>query len=271
MSTSEATGARQASGDEQGGTARTGTYVYGIVPSDVEVSDDARGVGGESAKVDVIRHGEIAALVSELSLDRPLGTPNDLVAHEGLLDATAAEVPVLPIRFGAVVTGPEAVVDELLAPHHDDFLSALRELEGKAQYVIKGRYVEQTVLREIMHEYPELADLREQIRNQPEEVTRDARISIGETVNQAISAKRDADTQAVIEAVTPICTLTSLRDPSHELDAVHLAVLIETDRQGDLEAALGKLAERWADRVALRLLGPLAPYDFTVAPSAGES
>ncbi|TDE34754.1 GvpL/GvpF family gas vesicle protein [Nonomuraea mesophila] len=269
MSTSETTDRHKPSEDGQRSDTRVGTYVYGIVPANVEETGDAHGVGGPSAEVTVVRHGDIAALVSELRLDRPLGTPEDLMAHEGLLDAAAAEVPVLPVRFGAVVTGPEAVVEELLAPHHDEFQAALDELEGRAEYVVKGRYVERAVLSEIMNEHPQVAQLREQIKDQPEEVTRDARIQIGEIVDQAINAKREADTQAALDAVTPVSALTSLRDPSHELDAVHLAVLVETDRQNELEQALDTIAQRWAGRVELRLLGPMAAYDFIVAQGSG--
>jgi len=61
--------------------AKTGLYVYGIVPADVEPDPDA--------EVDVVRHGRIAALVADVSLDRPLGTPDDLLNHERLLDAVA--------------------------------------------------------------------------------------------------------------------------------------------------------------------------------------
>jgi hypothetical protein len=135
-----------------------------MVPEDVEVPEDTRGVGEKPGKVTAVRHGEIAALVSEIPLDRPLGTPDDLLTHQELLDAAAAEVPVLPLRFGAVVASAEAVVDELLEPHHDKFRASLTELEGRAQYVVKGRYVEQTVLREVMEEIPEVARLRDEIR-----------------------------------------------------------------------------------------------------------
>ncbi|MEW1847484.1 GvpL/GvpF family gas vesicle protein, partial [Nonomuraea angiospora] len=133
------------------------TYVYGIVPEDVQVSDDARGVA--TAPVRLVRHGEIAALVSEVALERPLGTPDDLVAHQQLLDATAAEVPVLPLRFGAVLTNRQAVVDELLGPYHDEFLAALDELEGRAEFVVKGRYDERAVLMEVLNENVEAAQL----------------------------------------------------------------------------------------------------------------
>ena len=246
-------------------TKNAGVYIYGLVPEDVEVSSDARGIGDESGEIRLIRHGEIAALVSDVVLDRPLGTPDDLFRHEALLDATAAEVPVLPLRFGSVMTSTEAVVDELLTPHHDEFHSALEELEGRAEYVVKGRYVEQTLFREVLSELPEAARLRAEIQGQPEELTRDARIQLGELVSQAVEAKREADTQTLVEAVAPLAVFTVIRDPSHEQDAVHAAVLMETDRQGELEQVVNEFADQWKDRVEMRLLGPLAPYDFITA------
>ncbi|MGW7481558.1 GvpL/GvpF family gas vesicle protein [Nonomuraea muscovyensis] len=271
--TATKTGAASAAGereDERARPQRVGTYLYGIVPADVEVAEDARGVGDPPAPVTLLRHGEVGALVSDLTGKGPLGTPNDLLAHERLLDATAAEVPVLPIRFGAVVTGPDEIVAELLTPFHDEFLSALKQLEGRAEYVVKGRYDERTVLAEVLEENPEVARLRDQIREQPEEVTRDARIQIGEIVSAAITAKREADTQAAHDALAPLSVMVAVREPTHEQDAVHLALLVETERQGELEEAVKELAGQWAGRVTMRLLGPLAPYDFVVTPAAGE-
>ena len=94
-------------------------YVYGVVPGDR--SDDAvrdlGGVGDPDAAVTLVRHGDQAAVVSEVPLDKPLGTPEDLRAHARVLDALAAQSsPVLPFRFGTVVRDTTAVTDELLAP-----------------------------------------------------------------------------------------------------------------------------------------------------------
>ena len=192
-----------ASAGTTGQAQATGIYVYGIVPEDVETEPEARGVGGESATVTVVRHGRIAALVTELDLDRPLGTPDDLLAHERLLDATAAVVPVLPARFGAVLADRQATVDELLAPHHDGFAAALRELEGKAEYIVRARYVEGAVLREVIESDPALEQLRAQIRDKPEEATRNERIALGEAINNAIDARRQADGNRVAQAIAP--------------------------------------------------------------------
>lgn len=250
----------------KGGTA---CYVYGVVPADVQAEPDARGVGDPPAPVDVLAHGEIAALLSEVDPDKPLGRPEHLQAHERLLDAAAAEVPVLPFRFGSVVTNRDAVVEELLAAHHDDFVTALRELEGRAEYVVKGRYLEDAVLREVLAENPELDRLREAIRGKPEEATRNERIALGEAVNKAVTAKRDADTQRVVEALGPLAVAVRVREPTHEQDAVHVAVLAETRRQAEIEETLRKFAGDWADRITLRLLGPMAPYDFVATRSPG--
>lgn len=239
-----------------------GIYVYGIVPGDVRIDEGTKGVGDPPAEVRVIEQGDIAALVSPLTTDKPLGSPQDLQAHARLLDAAAAEMPVLPLRFGAVLSGEDSVRDELLAANRDDFHAALDELDGKAEYIVKGRYDNDAILNEILEESDQAAQLRERIRGKPEDATRQERIALGELINNAIAAKRDADTRQVTKVLTDRGMQVSVREPSHEEDAVHVACLAETARQSDLETLVGELADKWSGRVKMRLLGPLAPYDF---------
>ena len=66
--------------------------------------------------------------------------------------------------------------------------------------------------------------------------------------------------------LAPLTDTVTVREPTHDEDAVQIAVLLEVDRQGELEQAVGDLAARWDDRVTMRLVGPMAPYDFVVAP-----
>ncbi|GII79158.1 gas vesicle protein [Sphaerisporangium rufum] len=240
----------------------TACYVYGVLPGDVEVTPEGSGVAG--GEIRLVRHGELAALVSELRLSRPLGRPDDLIAHQRLLDDVAAEVPVLPMRFGAVLDGTESVARELLAPHHDEFRAALDDLEGRAQFVVKARYREDAVLREVLAEHPEAARLREQIRGLPEDASWDARIRLGEIINQAIEAKRDADTRALAEGLAPHAVAVVIREPTHEEDAAHLAILVDDERRQEFEEALEDFGRDWAERITLRLIGPQAPYDFVV-------
>ena len=244
---------------------RRGCYVYGIVPHDVQPVPGAEGVGDPPGRVQVVRHGGIAALVSEIDLTHPLGQPEDLRAHQQLLDGAATEVPVLPFRFGAVVADAQAVAEELLAPHEQEFTAALAALEGRVEYVIKGRYVEQAVLREVLAENSQAARLREQIgRIGDEAATRHLRIQLGELINQAVAAKRVADTRALGVVLAGHVVASSVREPTHEMDAAYVAVLAQTAHQDQLENAVSQLADVWQGRITLRLLGPMAAYDFAI-------
>lgn len=248
--------------DAPGEPRTSGVYVYGIVPAGVETGEDAVGVCDGS--VGIVTRGGIAALVSDISVDRPLGTPEDLRAHAHLLDGTSGVAPVLPLRFGAVMTDGDAVEEELLAAHAEEFAAALKELEGRAQYVVKGRYVEKAILREVIDENAQASELRDTIRDQPEEATRDARMALGEIVSNAIVAKRDEDTAKVVETLTSLAGSVNVREPTHEEEAAQVAVLVEVARQEELEEAVEALAQEWQGRVDMRLLGPMAAYDFVV-------
>ncbi|KUI33835.1 GvpL/GvpF family gas vesicle protein [Mycobacterium sp. GA-2829] len=245
-------------------TPEQAIYVYGIVPGDVEAEEDAVGVGDPPAKVEVVREGDIAALVSPIPTDHPLGTPDDLRAHANLLDGTAAVAPVLPLRFGAVVTDADAVAAELLREHHDEFRGTLDKLEGHAQYMVKGRYDEDTFLRDLLEESDQARALRDDIKAKPEEATRDSRMALGELIANTIEAKRQADTATAVQALEAAGLTVNVREPTHEWDAINVAVLAEVKSQADLEAVVDELAGNAEGRVDVKLLGPMAPYDFVV-------
>lgn len=240
-----------------------GWYVYGVGPADIRVAADVRGVGDPPAEVLSVQYGDVAALTSRIRLDRPLGTPQDLMAHEHVLDSAAAKRPILPYRFGAVLDSEDAVAEELLAPHHDVLLDALRSFEGLAQYFIHGRYIEAPVLRDVLSQNREAAQLRVAIRDLPDDATRPERMRLGEIIAEAIFEMREEDTFRVIGMLESVVTSVTIREPSHELDAANVAVLVQRDREVELENAVRVLATNWADRVRFRLLGPMAPYDFT--------
>src|SRR5215469_3691485 len=240
----------------------TAVYVYGILPGDVELEAEVTGVGNPTAPVRLVRHRDLAALVSDVDLGKPLGTPEDLMAHEELLDASATDAPVLPLRFGALVASEDAVASELLDPHYEEFQAALEDLEGHAEYVIKGRYIQDQILREVLTEHPEAADLASQVKGEDPVLSRDLQIQLGEIINEAIAEKRELDTRALGDALEGHVSASVVRPPTHELDAVHAAFLVEA-RAGDaLMQAVEQLAADWDGRVDLRVIGPIAAYDF---------
>lgn len=248
----------------------TAVYVYGIVPADVEVEDGVQGVGDPPASVEVIREGEVAALVSKVSTDQPLGAPHDLEAHARLLDGTAAVSPVIPLRFGAAMTDADSVTQELLRKHHDEFAKVLKALEGHAEFVLKGRYDSEKFLVGLLTHDNRARDLRDEIRDKPDKTTRNARMELGELIAHHLDAARQADTAFAIDELNAIADQLDRRESTHEWDAVNVAVLAEVSRQPDLEDVVERLRSRSEGVIEFRLLGPLAPYDFVVTQQGAE-
>lgn len=254
------TSTQEKSGPDAG--EQTAVYVYGIVPGDVKLNSGVHGVGDPPGEVRLVRSGDLAALVSEIDVTRPLGTPDDLQAHEEILDAVVAEAPVLPLRFGGALASEDAVVAELLEPNHDEFAAALGELEDRAEYIVRGRYVEQAILEEILSGNSKAARLGDRIRGADPDATRELRIQLGEIINNAVAAKRETDTRDVLAAMKDHCAGSFVREPTSELDAVYAAFLIADDQAGDFERVVQDLSDRWQGRVELTVRGPMAPYDF---------
>ncbi len=257
---------RPETGRNSGNSPSTGVYVYGILPGDTEMRSDVHGVGDPPGQVRLVRYRDLAALVSDVDMAQPLGRPDDLRAHAGLLDAIAPEIPVLPLRFGAVVPDEDAVVHELLGENHDEFAAMLRQLEGHVQFVIAGRYVEQAILREVLSENPEASRLNRQTRDADPVVTRQARMALGEMISDAVTAKRAEDTRVLGHVLSGLVAASVVREPTHELDAVQVAVLVAADAEDDMRQAVGELARDWEGRIQLRLVGPMAAYDFAGSP-----
>jgi len=63
-----------------------------------------------------------------------------------------------------------------------------------------------------------------------------------------------------------------IREPTHELDAVHIAYLLDSSQEKHLDQVVEDLAEKWEGLVELEVLGPQAAYDFVgLAPPGGPA
>jgi hypothetical protein len=244
--------------------AEKAVYVYGILPSDVEYEEPPTGLGNPPSPVRLVRHKDIAALVSDVDVSNRLGTPDDLLLHEELLDASAAEVPVLPLRFGAVVANEDAVAVELLEPYYNEFSAALRELDGYQEYIVRGRYAEKAILREILAEDPQAAALAAQTRDADPAASREGQIQLGQIIGERLAGKRAQDTRQLSDAVADLVSMSVVRPPGDDLEAVHAAFLVKATDADQMTSAAQELAAGWEGRVELRIIGPVAAYDFVV-------
>jgi len=235
-------------------TMQPACYVFGIVPADAPLP--ANDGAGLAAGLRLVAAGDLAALVGSVPIDRPLGRAADLRSHDRVLSAVvAAGTPVLPMRFGAVVSGDHAVVDELLAPHRVEFGEALDTLRGRVQYTVKVRYDQDEVLRGLLATDPEIRRLR----GRPDD--RAAQLRLGERVVRALERMRPDDASEVLTALIGTVDVR-VREVSGPDEVVNAAFLVDRDRAAAFERRAEELAAEHAGRLRIALVGPSAAYDF---------
>jgi hypothetical protein len=240
-------------------------YVFGIVPAGTPLptwsaADQAIPDDTPAAALRLIEVGELAALVGTPP-HRSIGRAADLLAHDRVLaELVAKGTPVLPMRFGAVMTDEAAVSRELLEAHRDEFAAALESVRGRVQFTVKVRYEQDAVLRQVLAEHPEIDRLRDRGSvESPDTFKRQLRL--GELVVRALEQLRPADAAAVLGEFGDEFEFR-LRDTSSPEDVLDAAFLVEADQVVGFERRVEGLGKRHAGRLRIRLLGPSPAYDF---------
>jgi hypothetical protein len=239
----------------------TGWFVYGITWTDTRIPRDLTGIGDEP--VVVLPAGGVAAVVTQVDVERPLGRGVDLLAYNSVLDALAQRSgPVVPVRFGSVLADDDAVRAELLLPDEERFSGILGSLAGREQFLFSAEYDEQQLLSEVVQDEPAIAELRHRTKDLPPDAAYADRVHLGELVSSAVAQRRDVDADRLLDDVLPLCVSHVIRPVSGLEPVVDVALLVETTARERLEHRLEVMAEEEHPRIRLRLMGPIAPYDF---------
>ena len=250
--------------ETRGPDLEVGQCVYAVVvATEGRVPEGLRGI--DDAPLQLVELGDIAAVTADLRIDRPPGRRADLLAYSSVLDALASSGAVVPVQFGSVLPDQQSVVDDVLAPQADFFRELLAQLTGRAQFNVRADYDEQVILAEVVATDRTVAALREHTRGLPEEAAYADRVRLGELVAQAVEHKREIDTEVLLDAIVPF-TVDHRVSPGTGLDGVmSAAVLVDDDQREQFEEQLEALAEVVHERIRLRLVGPVPPYDFVGA------
>jgi hypothetical protein len=110
--------------------------------------------------------------------------------------------------------------------------------------------------------HPEIAELRERTRHLPEDSSYGDRVRLGVLVSRALEDRRDHDSEVLLDAVLPWTAAHVVRSGAGMDHVLDVALLVDDSHRAEFEAQLEGLAEAVHERMRLRLVGPVAPYDF---------
>jgi hypothetical protein len=239
-------------------------YVYGVQRASEAKPLDAPAPGVEGSGVAAVEHAGLAALTGPLR-GTELGA-RDLRAHWRVLEDAFARATVLPLRFGTVMQSEQAVRELLLEPNAERLNQMLDELDGTAQFGVKGQYDEERLLREVVEQSPAVAGLRERTRNIPDDATSHAeRVRLGQLVADEIGRRRELDTRLALDGLEPLAVAARDEEPRHPHTAFNLTFLVNDAKRSKFDAAVGRLQADLGERMEIHYVGPLPPYSFADA------
>jgi hypothetical protein len=232
-------------------------YVYGVV--------DAADAG--AMPVRVVEEGGLAALVADVQ-PGSVQAAKAVREHWRVLDAAVEKATVLPLRFGTVMADDQAVREELLGANAEHLAGLLDELGGRVQVTVKGTYVDDGLMRGVVAGSPAVRALRERLKGLPEEAGYFERVRLGELVAAEVDRHREADTAQALAALEPRAVASRVETASAPDAAFNVAFLVARADLGAFDEAVGALAGTLSGRIAVRGVGPLAPYSFADAELA---
>lgn len=234
-------------------------YVYGIVAA-TATAPRGRGIAG--APLRLVTGEDAAALVSEIGADRLRLGRDEVLVHSRVLERALGRGSVLPMRFGVVMDDAEEVRSRLLDEHGPELRAQLTEMEGKVEIRIRGAYDEQSLLRDVMREHPEISALQRSVAGRSEDASYYERIRLGELVAAAVERHREIDAHAIVEALGAHALAVVTGEPRHERVVVQASFLVDRSHLPKFNATVDQVAEGYGGQIRFKYTGPLPPHSF---------
>ena len=239
------------------------TYLYGIIRHKPTSTSFGVGVGDPPRLIRSLRFRSVVAVVSNVDADQ-IGEAagiralrRDMAAHSQALSRVLESRAVLPCWFGIVFPEDRVVVDELLAPQHDELLARLDTVDGAIEVALTATFVEEQVLREVVEEQPELLN-----KSAGAGVGYSRRVELGSRLAAAISSKRDAAAEWMIQRLAPLSRQVVIADGVSELTVLRASFLVAREQLDRFDRSLDRLRVEAGDSIQFSCVGPLPPYSF---------
>lgn len=242
-------------------------HIYGVTDTSVTIPADRTGRSKRP-----LRHIDgdgLRVLVSDVDADSRV-LREDLMAHAHTLEAVAALGTVLPMQFGVEMPDDDTVRHELIESRGDEIRPLLERFDGLLQLTVSVGLIEQEALREVLRKDPDLVALRDHVQRASPQERHAAEVRLGEAISAALDVMRAEIGDGVVDRLAPTARAVSLGEVRGALQAAEIFLLVERDRQSEVDAAVTTLREDLAPLASLRYVGPQPPYAFLDAASSGE-
>lgn len=253
-------------------------YVYCLVDTDGRSTIDVETQGVDGEPLSLVTQGDIGAVVHDCGAaydtDDESRIKQWLIEHQRVVDASSDVFGTpLPVRFGTVLEGDDAVVETWLSSRAETIRDHLESFSGCWEYRIDLQWDSEPFRDEVATTDDELLDLERRKTEASAGKGFMLEKQYSNRLRELVSQKEAELRELLDEQVAPVTIETTMRDSggtaATETDGTpsiaELSVLAEEAKETELGERLDTVAERTG--VEIRFSGPWPPYTF--APELG--
>jgi hypothetical protein len=249
-----------------------GIYIYCITGSGEPRHFGAIGIGGRGDEVYTISFRDIGAVVSNSPIKKYTVARENLIPHEKVIEEVMKTRTVLPVRFATIAQNEEKV-RLILQREHPRFVELLRNMQDKKELGLKILFKEDVVYKEILEKYGDIKALKEQIALLSPEKSHYQRMEIGRMVEEALQKEKESHKQDALGKLSPLSVQVKTNNAYGDMMIVNAAFLVDKEKEKEFDAEVQGLADRYGDRIRLKYVGTLPPFNFVnlvISMEAGE-
>ena len=243
----------------ESGPSRNGKYLYAIQAAAEQRAYAVSGIDGNA--VYNVRHGRVAAVVSDCARPRIRPERAHLAAHKEVLKRLMVESTVLPMAFGIIADNLPAV-RRLLRLNSQAFLEQLARVAGRVEMGLRVTWDVPNIFELFVAIHPELRAARDRLAGHQGEPPHQERLELGQMFDHLLGEDRSAHAEKLEETLAPCCVEIKRSTPRNINEAVNLNCLVQRGAQKQFEDAVFQAAARFDNKFAFDLNGPWAPHNF---------
>jgi hypothetical protein len=238
----------------------TGHYIYAIT-SEAEARRAFGPIGIDGGDVYPVLEGDLAAIVSDVPNGKVRPERRHMAAHHAVQKGLMEGGALLPMSFGVIADGPDAV-RRILRLNREAFADQLRRVENRLEMSLVVRYDVPSIFEYFVRTHPELRAFRDQLFGGGRQPSEDDKIELGRLFDHLLRDDRAELTRQVVESLAPLCAEIKENPPRGESGVMNLACLVARDGQEPFEHGIFEAAGRFDDSFSFDYSGPWPPYNF---------
>ena len=236
-----------------------GKYVYCVIEASSALTFGPCGIGAQPATVQTVNYKNIAAVVSDTTLEVHDPTRENVLAHERVNEIVMRDHTVIPMSFGTVFKTREDTI-ELLRSAYDAFSDVLQKMRDKLEFGVKVLWDRDVMQREIERDDEDLRRLKEELESRKGS-TYFARMQYGRMMDAALHARSESYLADITHRLGEVSVAWRANKPIGDKMIMNAAFLVTRPREAAFDAKVKEIGARY-DKLMFKYTGPWPPYNF---------